>query len=57
MIFSLKIQIANLRRFEFGAKLFESYKCVLRALRIQNNQNKTRQNDLADLGQSSNYRI
>ena len=28
---SCKIKIANLPRFEFGAKLFEYYECVLRA--------------------------
>ena len=40
----LKIQIAYLRRFEFGAQSFNMYtRAQLRLPRIQNHQNKTDQ--------------
>ena len=41
----LKIQIANLRRFEFGAKIFE-YDIHMRITRVQNHQNKTRRTNV-----------
>ena len=41
----LKIQIANLRRFEFGAKIFEYY-IHMRITRVQNHQNKTRRTNV-----------